>query len=254
MITCKTRQPRAFAARLCLLILFLAWGSGSGLQAQDTRPDHSAWDQLLRRHVRPDGTVDYPGFASERAGLEDYIRDMSTYLPDTTWTRDRRLAYFINLYNALTVRLIVENYPLKSIRDLPHPWGRDLITLGGRGYSLDDLEHKVLRPMGEPRIHFAINCASRSCPALQPHAYTEEGLDAQLEAATRAFVNNPSHNRIGPRSASLSRLFSWYRGDFEKASGSLPAFLNPYLDTPMEPDCRIRFLPYDWNLNQTPEP
>ena len=242
--------------RTCFLIFLLACGVGFSLQAQDARPrpDHSAWDQLLQRHVRPDGMVDYRGFASDRARLEAYIQEMSTFIPDSTWARGRRLAFFINLYNALTVQLIVDNYPLKSIRHLARPWGRELITLAGRAYSLDDIEHKVLRPMGEPRIHFAINCASRSCPALQPHAYTEEGLEAQLEAATSAFVNNPAHNRITPRSASLSRLFSWYRSDFEEAAGSLTAFLNRYLDTPLEPDCRIRFLPYDWNLNQVPEP
>ena len=242
--------------RYCCLIFFITCGAGIGLHAQASAavPDHSAWDQLLQQHVRPDGTVDYPGFAGDRARLQAYIQEMSTYLPDSTWERNRRLAYFINLYNALTVRLIVENYPLRSIRDLPGPWGRELVTLGKRGYSLDDIEHKVLRPMGEPRIHFAINCASRSCPPLLPHAFSEEDLDAQLEAATRAFVNNPAHNQIGPRSASLSRLFNWYRRDFEAAAGSLPAFLNPYLDTPMAPDCKIRFLPYDWGLNQTPVP
>lgn len=239
----------------CLILLFTC-GAGYDLQAQAvaSRPDHAAWDRLLQQHVRPDGTVNYPGFAADRARLEAYLQNMGAFDPDTTWVRGRQLAYFINLYNALTVMLIVDNYPLKSIRDLPNPWGQKRVTLGDRAYSLDDLEHKVLRPMGEARIHFAINCASRSCPALQPRAFTEENLDAQLESATRAFINDPAHNRVGPRSADLSRLFNWYRGDFEKAAGSLPAFLNRYLDTPLPPDVRIRFLPYDWNLNQTPEP
>ena len=243
-------------ARFFLLIVCCANGAVLGLRAQndDPRPDHSAWDQLLRRHVRPDGMVDYLGFAADRAGLEAYIEGLSALDPDSGWTRNRRLAYFINLYNALTVKLILDNYPLKSIRDLPNPWGRELVTLGQRSYSLDDIEHKVLRPLGEARIHFAINCASRSCPALQPWAFTEAGLEAQLEAATRAFINDPALNQIGPRTATLSRLFNWYRGDFEKEAGSLPAFLNRYLDTSLAPDIRIRFLPYDWNLNQTPEP
>lgn len=246
----------AFATRFCLFAFLFTCGAGYSLQAQadGALPDHSAWDHLLQRYVRPDGTVDYPGFAGDRASLEAYLKDMSTHAPDPGWTRNRLLAYFINLYNALTVKLIVDHYPLKSIRDLADPWGRVLIALDGRAFSLDEIEHKVLRPMGEPRIHFAINCASRSCPALQRRAFTEDALEAQLEAATRAFINDPAHNRIGPRSASLSRLFSWYRGDFEKAAGSLPAFLNPYLAPPLEPDCRIRFLRYDWKLNQTPEP
>ena len=243
-------------ARFFLLIVCWASGAVFGLQAQNdvSSPDHSAWEVLLRRHVRPNGTVDYRGFAGDRAGLEAYIEGLSALDPDSGWAQNRRLAYFINLYNALTVKLILDNYPLKSIRDLPNPWARELVTLGQRSYSLDDIEHKVLRPLGEARIHFAINCASRSCPALQPWAFTEAGLEAQLEAATRAFINDPALNQIGPRTATLSRLFKWYREDFEKASGSLPAFLNAYLDPPLEPDCQIRFLPYDWALNQTPEP
>ncbi|HSR59591.1 MAG TPA: DUF547 domain-containing protein [Robiginitalea sp.] len=245
-------------ARFCapLLIAIFACAPLIGLQAQADAPEpgHTAWDRLLQRHVRADGTVDYPGFAGEREQLDAYIADLGTRVPDSAWARDRRLAYFINLYNALTVRLVLEHYPLRSIRDLPDPWGRELVSIGGKGYSLDVIEHQVLRKMGEPRIHFALNCASVSCPVLQPHAFTEQGLDAQLEEAARSFINDPARNRIQPGSAALSRLFKWYRSDFEGASGSLPAFLNAYLDTPLEPGSRIRFLPYDWNLNQAPRP
>ena len=234
-----------------ILLMALLGTNGARAQNRDAGPDHKAWDRLLYEHVRPDGTVDYPGFAGDRPQLDDYLSEMASRVPDPAAPRNRRLAYFINLYNALTVRLILDNYPLESIRDLPNPWGGELISLEGKGYSLDDIEHKVLRKMGEPRIHFALNCASASCPVLQPFAFSEEKLDAQLNWAARAFINDPERNRFQPGLARLSSLFNWYRGDFEKASGSLAAFLNTYLDTPLEPGCRIRFLPYDWGLNQS---
>ncbi len=251
----RNPAPTPLMARLpsLLLLVLLACTSLPRLQAQtaDSGPDHALWDVLLRKNVRADGLADYPGFASQRAQLDAYITQLSSRAPDSAWTRDRRLAYFINLYNALTVRLILDHYPLGSIRDLRDPWGQQLVTIGGKGYSLDAIEHQVLRRMEEPRIHFALNCASLSCPVLQPHAFTEAGLNAQLDAAARAFINDPARNRIAPQSASLSRIFQWYAGDFKGPRGGLIDFLNTYLDTPMAPDCRIRYLPYDWNLNQS---
>lgn len=245
----STCQPTR-ATPLVLFVL-LACLSMPGMEAQTgDSPDHSIWDGLLRKHVLASGLADYAGFAADRGQLDAYLAHLSGQAPAATWNRERRLAYFINLYNALTVRLILDHYPLGSIRDLPDPWGRERITLGGQGYSLDAIEHRVLRKMGEPRIHFALNCASLSCPVLQPHAFTEKGLDAQLDAAARAFINDPARNQITPHTARLSRIFQWYRSDFESPGKGLVDFLNAFLDTPLAPDCRIRFKDYDWGLNE----
>lgn len=237
-----------------MLLVFFACAPLARVHGQtgDAGPDHALWGELLRKHVQADGLVDYQGFAGDRGQLDAYIDSLTGQTPDATWGRDRRLAYFINLYNALTVRLILDHYPLGSIRDLPNPWGKEVITIGGKGYSLDVIEHQVLRKMGEPRIHFALNCASRSCPILQPHAFTEKSLSAELDAAARSFINDPARNQVAPHSARLSRIFQWYRSDFESKGERLVDFLNTYLDTPLEPNGRIRYLPYDWHLNESP--
>lgn len=246
--------PRMARIQSFLLLVLLACAPLTDLQGQtgETGPDHALWDGLLRNYVRADGLVDYRGLTAQRGQLEAYLAGLGSQVPDSTWGSSRRLAYFINLYNALTVRLILDHYPLGSIRDLPDPWGQVLITLGGQAYSLDAIEHQVLRKMGEPRIHFALNCASLSCPALQPRAFTEKELNAQLDAAARAFINDTARNQITPRTARLSRIFQWYRSDFGNSRDKLTAFLDTYLDTPLEPGCRIGFLPYDWNLNEVP--
>ncbi len=122
-------------------------------------PSHQVWDQLLQKHVSPDGWVDYPGFASDREALRTYLQTLGDHGPSGQWSRAARLAYFINLYNAATVELILEHYPLESIRDIPRPWGKKRVRIGEQHYSLGEIEHGILRKMEEPRIHFAINCA-----------------------------------------------------------------------------------------------
>jgi hypothetical protein len=158
------------------------------------------------------------------------------------------MAYWINLYNAATVRLIASNYPLKSIMDLDggKTWDVPRVAVGPRTYSLNQIENDILRKQFEdPRIHFALNCAAKSCPPLLNQAFLPDTLDAQLDARTRLFVNNPSANRIEPRSASISRIFDWYAADF----GNLPAFLNRYAKAKLPGNARITFLDYDWSLN-----
>lgn len=213
-------------------------------------PNHKAWDQLLQKHVSAEGWVDYRGFAGDRKALTAYLEDLGQQVPGEHWNRGAKLAYYINLYNAATVLLILEHYPVESIRDIPGPWGKKRVQIGGQRYSLEELEHGILRKMGEPRIHFAINCASVSCPILLPRAYQEETLDAQLEGATREFINDASRNRFSDGKASLSRIFRWYRKDFENRETSLMDFINRYLTDPLPVETRISYLPYDWALNE----
>ncbi len=213
-------------------------------------PSHMAWDQLLKKHVSPEGWVDYRGFAGDKKRLISYLEDLGHHLPGEDWSREAKLAYYINLYNAATVLLILEHYPLKSIRDIPRPWAKKRIQIGDQRYSLGELEHDILRKMGEPRIHFAINCASVSCPKLLPRAFVEETLESQLEAVTRDFINDPSRNRFSPGEARLSRIFKWYRKDFENRNTSLIDFINRYLTDPLPAGIPVSYLPYDWSLNE----
>lgn len=239
-----------------LLILLLgsgaapAYAAGADPLYEQQPPDHSAWDKLLRQNSYPDGTVNYNGFALQRAELESYIRSLEDTPPSESWSREEKLAYYINLYNAVTVRLILDHFPVESILNIRNPWGQKLFRIGDAQHTLNELEHEILRKLDEPRIHFAINCASFSCPVLQPFAFTASELETQLEMVARNFINDPKRNRTRPGSVSLSRIFKWYREDFAPSRSGLIEYINGYLETPLPQDADFDFLPYDWSLNR----
>jgi hypothetical protein len=212
-------------------------------------PEHKAWDMLLQEFVALNGDVNYKGFKSREGELKEYLNYLAGFTPDSNWTHNQKLAYYINLYNAGTIALILENYPLKSIKDIKNPWGKKLLSIGGNAISLGDLEHKILRKMNEPRIHFAINCASFSCPKLRNKAYTPIEMERQLEEATRDFINDKSKNKLSADQVELSAIFKWYKGDFTEKR-SLITYLEPYTKIALKESARISYLPYDWRLNE----
>ena len=212
-------------------------------------PSHSAWEALLQKYVDNSGNVDYGAFRSSKTELAAYLEVLAKNEPQADWSKNEKLAYYINLYNAATVKLILDNYPTNSIKDIKKPWGKDIVTIGDAMVSLGYIEHKVLRKMNEPRIHFAINCASYSCPKLVNKAFTAAGMEQQLEAATKDFVNDTTRNQFSPEEAKLSEIFKWYKGDFT-VEGSLKEYINNYLATPMTASTKIKYLKYNWNLNE----
>ncbi len=214
-----------------------------------TTIDHSKWEILLKKHVDHNGNVDYVGFKQDKSLLENYLNHLAQNPISDTAPKAERLAYYINLYNAGTVLLILENYPLKSIKDIFRPWGKDRINIGSKKYSLGEIEHEILRKMDEPRIHFAINCASFSCPKLFNTAFTAKKMEEQLENATFEFVNDPSKNKIRSKSVKLSKIFSWYKGDFTE-QGSLIDYINRYSKIKVPKKARVDYLDYDWSLNE----
>jgi len=212
--------------------------------------------------------VDYAGLErSGRPALNAYLRSLESVCPSDydTWTHDQKLALWINAYNAYTVKLILDHYPLTSIRSiglLPGAAFREtfipLETLRGSALSLEDIEHEILRKeFREPRIHFAIVCASKSCPTLRSEAYRATTLDAQLTEAARGFVSDSSKNRYdaASRTLRLSPIFDWFEEDFERSSQTLPAFVARYAEPATAAaltsggDVRVEFLDYDWSLN-----
>jgi hypothetical protein len=244
---------------------------------------HLAWQRLLARHVLPlrggqASQIDYAGMAAERAALQAYLGSLSA-LSDKqfqAFDKPQQLAFLINAYNAFTVELILTRWPrLASIKDLgsflQSPWKPKWITLLGNPVSLDDIEHEMLRQRGrydDPRVHFAVNCASIGCPALREEAFVAERLDAQLDEQTRRFLADRSRNRYNPSKDRLevSKIFDWFGEDFRagyRGIGSLPAFLARHAellaDKPADRE-RIRamtvaidFLDYDWQLNGAAE-
>lgn len=242
-----------------LLLLFSCQHPVVG-KVGSTPPSHQLWDQLVKAHVKPNGLVDYKGFIREKPKLERYLKLLSENAPDRSkWTKNEQLAYWINVYNAYTVKLIVDFYPTKSIRDLgprikipliKDVWHYKFFKIAGVEMSLDEVEHGILRKeFDEPRIHFAINCASISCPALLNEAFVAERLEAQLSKVAVSFINDPTRNKLSVQAGQLSPIFSWFKGDFTK-KGTLIAFLNTYAKVKISPSARITFLDYNWKLNE----
>ncbi|MEO9892087.1 DUF547 domain-containing protein [Aurantibacter sp.] len=211
--------------------------------------NHTLWNTLLAKHVDSEGNVDYASFVADKADLEIYLELLNKNTPDDNWSKNEKLAYYINLYNAATVKLILDNYPLKSIKDINSPWDKKWVLIGGKKFSLGSIEHKILRKMDEPRIHFAINCASYSCPKLINTAFLPSTMEEQLEAATVDFINDTTRNKITEDKVQLSNIFKWYKSDFTD-NGSLIDYLNKYATSRASNDSKISYLKYDWGLNQ----
>jgi Protein of unknown function, DUF547 len=212
---------------------------------------HQLWNELLQKHVSDDGNVNYQSFKTDHKKLLDYIYvlDLSySHKSFESLSKEEKLAYWINAYNALTVDLIIRNYPVKSIKDINNPWKQRLWKLGDNMYDLDEIEHDILRNMNEPRIHFAIVCASYSCPKLQNEAFTAEKLDAQLTKATKEFLADTNRNEISENSIKISKIFDWFSKDFTK-NGSLIDFLNLYTEVNISPNAKKRYKDYNWALN-----
>lgn len=242
---------------LCsMLIVFCNTATLKG--GESSPVDHKPWDELLKKHVSADGLVDYMGFLSDSAKLDQYLNILSQNHPNDGWSESEQLAFWINAYNAFTIKLILKHYPVSSIKDIKRGipfvntvWDIKFIKIGDRTYDLNKIEHGIIRKhFDEPRIHFAINCASISCPTLAPYAYTAEELDTQLDQAALAFINDPIRNQIQPGEIKLSKIFSWFSGDFKKSAPSIRAFVNQYAKTKIPPSADIDYLDYDWSLNE----
>ncbi|HND89377.1 MAG TPA: DUF547 domain-containing protein [Saprospiraceae bacterium] len=211
--------------------------------------DHAAWDSLLLRYVSPAGKVNYAALKKNDApALEAYCRHLGEHPPQDTWSRAEQMAYWINAYNAFTVRLIVEHYPTSSIMRLDggKTWDVKRIPIGSKKYSLNQIENDMLRArFKDARIHFALNCAARSCPPLLHRAYSPGQLDSLLDARTRSFIRDGGHNTISGDRAEVSKIFEWYAADF----GDLRSYLNRYAKVSMKRGAAITYREYDWNLN-----
>lgn len=248
-----------FSILLTAVVWLCSGCSANGQSQANTAPlDHVVWDSLLHRHVSKEGWVDYKGMIKDSMALQQYLAQLSAANPNSTdWTENQKMAFWINAYNAFTVKLIVDHYPVKSIKDIKRGipfvntvWDIKFIKIGGKIYDLNNIEHSILRPdYKDARVHAAINCASYSCPALRAEAFTAEKLDAQLSDAMRIFVNDPLRNRVTASQADISEIFKWFRGDFTRGAGSIRGFLNQYAHTGLKSNGKINYLNYDWRLN-----
>ncbi len=220
---------------------------------------HKVFHEVIRAHVQ-DGSVDYPAIQSDDR-LPIYLEQLDRIDPNALTTRNERMAYWINAYNAFAIKGIIDEYsPISYWGRYRYFIGRDY-RVGGETLNLYDLERKVLiAQFHEPRIHFAIVCASLSCPKLQPWTFEPDQLELQLDRVAREFINDSTRNRFDrvKKVASLSMIFKWFDEDFTRAAGSVLTYIIRYVDDPdlvqdlMQSKYRIEYLEYDWSLNGTP--
>lgn len=231
--------------------------------------DHGIWQDLVSRYVDEQGLVAYASWQADlpdRRRLDAYLGTLSAADPQRDAAHEARLAFWINAYNATTVRGILREYPTKSIRNHTaklfgyNIWHDLLLRVGGKEYSLDQIEHDILRKLGEPRIHFAIVCASKGCPRLLDEAYTAEQLEKQLDRNATYFFAQPTNFRydVGRGRMHLSPILDWFANDFGDSKSSRLRTISRYLPTNQARSAAcdatpsLAYLSYDWNLNDQP--
>ena len=231
--------------------------------------DYAVWDRLLKTYVRRQeagaSLFDYAAVTPEdRTALDAFISRLAA-LPVDRYDRAQQFAYWVNLYNALTVQVVLDHYPVDSIRDIDispgwfsdGPWDKKLVTVAGEDISLNDIEHRILRPIwADPRIHYAVNCASIGCPDLRAEAFVGERLDEMLDDAARTYINSPRGVSIDGSKVTVSKIYDWFYEDFGRSTDSLLAHLIRYAEPPLAEELAaigdIEDTAYDWSLNGVP--
>lgn len=245
--------------RKILIALLVTIGLNSF--AQSKAPSHDLWTELLKKNVTAEGKVNYKGFITDSVKLNKYLKILSASKPDEkTWSVNELKTFWINAYNSFTVKLIVINYPVKSIKDvgakmqIPFvntPWDIKFIKIGGETYDLNNIEHANLRrKFGDARVHFALVCASKSCPFLLNEAYTANKLDQQLDAQAKVFLCDKTRNNITSTNPKLSKIFDWYADDFKSGNTKVIDYINKYATVKITPKASITYLEYSWDLNE----
>lgn len=243
-----------------IISLLICLGAVSAVQAFDH--SHAVLDGVLRQAVNASG-VNYAKLKNDSAPLNSYLDSLAAVseVEFKGFTKDQQMALLINLYNAATLKLVVAHHPLKSIKEISAasggPWKQPVIKWLGKSITLDTLENEILRPtFQDPRVHFAINCASIGCPALRNQAFQAEKLQAQLDEQTRAFLKDRSKNRLDAKTKTLylSSIFDWFRADFVAKSGSVERFIAPFVDTNdraviEKGGLTLKSTDYNWSLN-----
>ena len=221
--------------------------------------NHQLFDQILSKYVRQ-GLVDYKSLKSEKK-LDEYLKSVSK-ADVKSLTKDEELAFWINAYNAYTLKLIVDYYPVKSIKDIgitfiASPWDKEIAVIGGKKYTLNNIEHDIIRKkFNEPRIHFALVCAAISCPPLRSEAFTGQRLNEQLNQQVEIFFTDKSNNSLDQQKKimTLSKILDWYKGDFEKAGNYYEIMWN-YFPSKLRPteftkSYSVKYNDYNWSLNE----
>jgi hypothetical protein len=225
-------------------------------------PGNTLFTQVLRDYVK-DGAVNYKGLKADQR-FADYIMLLQKTDPKAI-SKENRLAFWINVYNAFVLKVVCDKYPIKSILSKTayalkkSNFHRKVVTINGMEYSLNDVENDIIRPFGDPRIHFAINCAAKSCPPLRPEAFEASRLGEQMDEQARNFLNDPARNSFdfAKKEATVSKIFDWFKEDFDKYGSGVLEFCSRYLPAEQGQQLRaeaktfkIKYHDYDWDLNE----
>ena len=229
--------------------IFICMLSFVAIQAQT-----SIFDSLLQKNVDKTGRVDYQSLKNNETLLDNYLAYIQNNEPTKDWSSNKKKAFWINTYNAYTIKIILNNYPLKSIRDIKidgkTAWKIPFVKVGQKRYTLDQIEHEILRKkFNDPRIHVGINCASVSCPRLWNFAFTEDNIASSLDNLMKEFINDTTRNKISKKNVALSEIFNWFSKDFIK-NGTIISYLNTYAAIKISEKASIKYLTYDWSLNK----
>lgn len=232
---------------ILLLITFISI-SFNGFSQTDV------WNKLLMHYVDKDGSVDYFSFSKEEKELDKYLTYLNNTKPKSSWSANQTKSFWINAYNAYTVKLILKHYPLKTILDIQKEgktaWEIPFAQVGGNIYTLNQIEHEILRSKyNDPRIHVAVNCASMSCPSLPNRAFTSENIESLLNDGIKNFINDPVRNTLDQDEVYLSQIFNWFKNDFTQQTDLL-TFINKYSKIKINPNAIVKYKEYDWLLNK----
>jgi hypothetical protein len=211
------------------------------------------FNALLKTYVSKQGNVDYKGLRKNRALLDLYLKHLEKTVPGKKWSATKAKAFWINAYNAYTIKLILDSYPLKKITDIKrkgrNAWKIPFAVIGKKTYSLDYIEHKILRRWhDDPRIHVAINAASKSGPRFANYAFTTKNIEVKLEALMKEFINDTTKNKISSAKVEVSKIFEWYQEDFT-IKHSLVDYINKYSDIQVNDGAEVLYMEYNWDLN-----
>ncbi|CAM1358636.1 DUF547 domain-containing protein [Tenacibaculum xiamenense] len=219
-----------------------------------TQAQTDVFDALLKTYVDNEGNVDYVGLRKNKAVLNIYLKHLEKTIPGKRWSSNKSKAFWINVYNAYTIKLILDSYPLKKITAIKrkgrNAWKIPFAKVGNETYSLDYIEHKILRRWhDDPRIHVGINAASKSGPKFVNFAFTEANIDKKLEGLMSDFINDTTKNKISLDKVEVSKIFEWYQEDFTLKI-SLVDYLNKYSKIKANDNAQVVYLDYDWTLNE----
>jgi len=211
------------------------------------------FNKVLKANVTEEGFVDYKSLNQNQDKLIDYLTYLENTSPSKDWSKNKAKAFWINAYNAYTLKIILDNYPVKSITNISNKgktaWKTNFANVGGKTYTLDHIEHEILRKeFKDPRIHVGVNCASVSCPKLANFAFTEENIDTKLESLMKEFINDSARNKLDTKKIQISEIFNWFKEDFT-SKGSVIDYINRYSEIEVNKKAKIKYLTYNWSLN-----